>query len=89
MWTCGDEQPPCPLVGVDVRHHHRLWLGYLAAYPGLGTFSRQAGWTQKGEYEAEVAKAKELEPCTPALHQHAPEAIAVDPRPWPSASACS
>ena len=44
-------------------------LGYLAAYPGLGSSAGKLGWTQKGEYEAEVAKAnKELEPCTPALH---------------------
>ncbi len=38
-------------------------LGYLAAYPGLGSSAGKLGWSQKGEYEAEVAKAnKELEP---------------------------
>lgn len=38
-------------------------LGYLVAYPGLGTFSGKLGWTQRGEYEAEVAKANaELQP---------------------------
>ncbi|MBP6578543.1 MAG: cytochrome-c oxidase, cbb3-type subunit III, partial [Acidovorax sp.] len=29
-------------------------LGYLAAYPGLGSSAGKLGWTQKGEYEAEV-----------------------------------
>ena len=38
-------------------------LGYLAAYPGLGSSAGKLVWTQKGEYEAEVAKANnELEP---------------------------
>ena len=37
--------------------------GYLAAYPGLGTFKGQLGWTQLGEYQAEVDKAEaELQP---------------------------
>ena len=34
-------------------------FAYLAAYPGLGTFTGKLNWTQKGEYEAEVAKANE------------------------------
>ncbi|MBF5006515.1 cytochrome-c oxidase, cbb3-type subunit III [Diaphorobacter caeni] len=34
-------------------------LGYLAAYPGLGAFSGKLGWSQKGEYEAEVQKTNE------------------------------
>ncbi|QNP48314.1 cytochrome-c oxidase, cbb3-type subunit III [Diaphorobacter aerolatus] len=34
-------------------------LGYLAAYPGLGAFTGKLSWTQKGEYEAEVAKTNE------------------------------
>ena len=33
-------------------------LGYLALYPGLGSFGGGLGWTQKGEYEAEVEQAK-------------------------------
>ena len=38
-------------------------VGYLVAYPGLGTFKGQLGWTQLGEYEAEMNKAKaELQP---------------------------
>ena len=38
-------------------------LGYLAAYPGLGTFKGKLGWTQLGEYQEEVSKAEaELQP---------------------------
>ncbi|MHA7602184.1 cytochrome-c oxidase, cbb3-type subunit III [Alicycliphilus sp. T452] len=38
-------------------------FGYLAAYPGLGTFKGQLGWTQLGEYNQEVEKANtELQP---------------------------
>lgn len=54
-------------------------LGYLAAYPGLGSSAGKLGWTQKGEYEAEVAKAnKELEPLYARFASMTPEAIAVD-----------
>ena len=27
-------------------------LGYLAAYPGLGSYQGELKWTQKGEYDA-------------------------------------
>ncbi len=38
-------------------------LGYLVAYPGLGSHAGQLGWSQKGEYQAEVDQAsKALEP---------------------------
>ena len=54
-------------------------FGYLAAYPGLGSSAGKLGWTQKGEYEAEVAKAnKELEPLYARFASMTPEAIAVD-----------
>ena len=54
-------------------------LGYLAAYPGLGSSAGKLGWSQKGEYEAEVAKAnKELEPLYARFASMTPEAIAVD-----------
>lgn len=37
--------------------------GYLIAYPGLGAFKGNLGWTQLSAYEAEVQKASaELEP---------------------------
>jgi cytochrome c oxidase cbb3-type subunit 3 len=32
-------------------------LAYLALYPGLGTYEGVLGWTEKGQYEAEVAAA--------------------------------
>jgi cytochrome c oxidase cbb3-type subunit III len=36
---------------------------YLAAYPGLGSYKGQLGWTTRGEYDAEVDQAnKELAP---------------------------
>ncbi|MCJ0762896.1 cytochrome-c oxidase, cbb3-type subunit III [Variovorax terrae] len=38
-------------------------LLYLVAYPGLGTYAGQLGWSTRGEYEAEMAQARrELEP---------------------------
>jgi len=38
-------------------------LGYLVAYPGLGSYKGELGWTTHGEYTDEVAKAnKELTP---------------------------
>lgn len=30
--------------------------GYLAAYPGLGTFKGKLGWTQLGEYQAQLTR---------------------------------
>ncbi len=32
-------------------------IAYLALYPGLGTFEGVLGWTEKGQYEAEMAAA--------------------------------
>jgi len=38
-------------------------LLYLVAYPGLGSYEGELRWTQRGEYDAEVEKArKELAP---------------------------
>lgn len=38
-------------------------IGYLALYPGLGTFGGILGWTEKGQYEKEMAAAdKEFNP---------------------------
>ncbi len=33
-------------------------LGYLALYPGLGTFQGSRDWTMRGQYEEEMAKAE-------------------------------
>ena len=32
-------------------------IGYLALYPGLGNFAGMLGWTQKGQYDGEIAAA--------------------------------
>ena len=32
-------------------------IGYLALYPGMGTFSGILGWTEKNQYEKEIAAA--------------------------------
>ena len=54
-------------------------LGYLAAYPGLGSYQGELKWTQKGEYDAEVAKAnKELEPLYAQFTAKKPEELAAD-----------
>jgi cytochrome c oxidase cbb3-type subunit III len=54
-------------------------LGYLAAYPGLGSYQGQLNWTQKGEYDAEVATAnKELEPLYAKFTAKTPEQLAGD-----------
>ena len=53
---------------------------YLVFYPGLGTFEGKLGWTQKGEYEAEVDKAtRALEPLYAQFTARAPEELAGDP----------
>jgi cytochrome c oxidase cbb3-type subunit III len=54
-------------------------LGYLAAYPGLGSYQGQLNWTQKGEYDTEVATAnKELEPLYAKFTAQTPEQLAGD-----------
>lgn len=55
-------------------------LGYLVAYPGLGSYEGELKWTQKGEYDAEVARAnKELEPLYAQFTAKKPEELAGDP----------
>lgn len=55
-------------------------VGYLVAYPGLGTYQGELKWTQKGEYEAEVARAtRELEPLYAQFTSRTPEQLAGDP----------
>ncbi len=34
-------------------------VGYLVAYPGLGDYAGELGWSQQGAYEAEVAQANQ------------------------------
>lgn len=55
-------------------------FGYLAVYPGLGRFAGQFGWTQAGEYEAEMAKARtELAPLYARFAAMKTEEMAANP----------
>jgi cytochrome c oxidase cbb3-type subunit III len=55
-------------------------LLYLVAFPGLGSYEGELKWTQRGEYEAEVAQAnKELGPLYAQYTARRPEELAGDP----------
>ena len=54
-------------------------FGYLAAYPGLGSYAGQLGWSTQGVYEKEVEQAnKELEPIYARFTAMKPEDLARD-----------
>ena len=54
---------------------------YYIAYPGLGSFGGQLGWTSQNEYDQEIAQAnKALEPIYAAFDAQAPEKLAGDPK---------
>jgi cytochrome c oxidase cbb3-type subunit 3 len=54
---------------------------YYIAYPGLGSFGGQLGWTSQNEYDQEIAQAnKALEPIYAAFDAKAPEKLAGDPK---------
>ena len=56
-------------------------LVYLALYPGLGTFAGKLGWTQAGQYQAEVDKGNEaVAPLYAKFAAMKPEDIAKDPQ---------
>ena len=56
-------------------------LGYLVAYPGLGSLPGQLGWSTQGEYEKEIAKANaELAPVYAKYTAMPHEAVAGDPQ---------
>ena len=56
-------------------------FGYLAAYPGLGTYSGMLGWSTKSEYDAEVVQANaELAPLYARFDAMKPDEIARDPQ---------
>ena len=55
-------------------------LGYLAAYPGLGSYKGMLGWTTTGEYTAAMETAnKELEPLYAQFTAKQPPELAGDP----------
>ncbi len=55
-------------------------LGYLVAYPGLGAYSGQLGWSTLGEYQAEVDQSnRQLAPLYAKFTGQTPEALARDP----------
>ena len=55
-------------------------LAYLVAYPGLGSYQGELGWSTQREYTAEVAKAnRELEPLYARFTAKTPEQLAGDP----------
>jgi cytochrome c oxidase cbb3-type subunit 3 len=55
-------------------------LGHLVAYPGLGSYKGELGWTTHGEYTDEVEKAnKELAPLYAQFTAKPAEALAGDP----------
>ena len=52
-------------------------VGYLVAYPGLGSYAGKLGWTSQGEYTAEVAQAnRELAPLYAQFTALPPEKLA-------------
>lgn len=54
-------------------------LGYLVAYPGLGAYSGQLGWSTLGEYQAEVDQSnQQLAPLYAKFTAQTPEALARD-----------
>jgi len=54
---------------------------YGLAYPGLGSYQGSLGWSSKGQYDNEVAKAnQDLEPLYAAFNAQPPEQLAGDPK---------
>jgi cytochrome c oxidase cbb3-type subunit 3 len=55
-------------------------LGYLVAYPGLGSYQGELNWSTKAEYDGDVAQAKkELDPYYAQFTARRPEELAGDP----------
>ena len=56
-------------------------LGYLVAYPGLGSYKGELGWSTDGEYAKDVATAnRELEPVYAAFAALPADKVAADPK---------
>jgi cytochrome c oxidase cbb3-type subunit 3 len=55
-------------------------LGYLVAYPGLGNYPGELGWSTDGEYAKDIAAAnRELEPVYAAWAALPTDQVAADP----------
>ncbi|MDP1565978.1 MAG: cytochrome-c oxidase, cbb3-type subunit III [Polaromonas sp.] len=55
-------------------------LGYLVAYPGLGSYQGGLGWSTDGEYAKDIAAAnRELEPVYAAYAALPADKVAADP----------
>jgi cytochrome c oxidase cbb3-type subunit 3 len=55
-------------------------LGYLVAYPGLGSYQGELGWSTEGEYAKDIAAARrELEPVYAAWTALPADKVASDP----------
>ncbi|MEO5736920.1 MAG: cytochrome-c oxidase, cbb3-type subunit III [Variovorax sp.] len=55
-------------------------LGYLVAYPGLGSYGGELGWSTRSEYAGDVAAAdRALEPVYAKYTSMAPELLAGEP----------
>jgi len=56
-------------------------LVYLALYPGLGSFAGTLGWSQKGQYDNEVARVnKAVEPLFAKYRAQDIKLVAADPQ---------
>lgn len=56
-------------------------FAYLALYPGLGAYNGKLGWTERGQYDAEVKKGNdEIAPLYARFASMKPEDIARDPQ---------
>lgn len=56
-------------------------LGYLAIFPGLGSYEGNSGWTSTGAHQAEVAEAaQQLAPLYARFEQAEIQALQADPK---------
>ncbi|MBK7001104.1 MAG: cytochrome-c oxidase, cbb3-type subunit III [Rhodoferax sp.] len=56
-------------------------LAYLALYPGLGAYNGKLGWTERGQYDAEIKKGNdEIAPLYARFSSMKPEDVARDPQ---------
>ena len=56
-------------------------LGYLAVYPGLGSYAGQFSWSSHGQYDKEITDAKaKYDPIFESFKQQDIRAVATDPK---------